>query len=958
MKQQFKQSTQTKPLDTIKQLSTRRVVVQIIPKTVELAKLMKESGHSAFIELSLRSNKSLTSIIRYLNKKWSCDTNEKGSFPNKIYRLKLFPVNLHYPQGFGITNSQKITIGLLYHQLKVEVLQIEYAFDIYIERPNNRKKEINSTKRGISNQKTSLQPKQNKIFTRSCNPKRENFLLDKKKKKTKQKIKTSSQTQNSQTGFLSQKPNQKSKNINKFSNPPLVGITTRSGRILRSAKGNSKGISNINQNLNLKKVVEQKQMKNNKNKNKMINDNTNGNGDGERNENGNENGNGNENENESRITKMSISEITNKNIEKMNLQENLEGTFKNFHQFKNNEKKETENEIKKELEKKKGDKKNEEEKETEKEKKNEKERVQGLEKKKVKEKKNNKRKEESTEEIEINHQIQCGSKTQKNQKEIVIIENLPTIIKNPLSEIKLPEINSNILNQNKKQNNFEIIKDKTSKELIQTEHAQIDNKNKFFQEKTVQRRKRNKLQSTLPTRRSSRIRDLQQKNNQSNDPFKKNNFNQNKPKLKRYLIIGKKKRYKIQNKQNHNQNINQNFNFHKNINRKRKINNKNFINTKIKPFQMDQRFNFKNNEDNSLNHENENLTNLNDFNLEIKIDKEHPLANFFGRLQNPEKFLTKQDNNTNIENNYNQSNIGGYQWKSDIPNINKPQITESMRAKTFIIPSEEISQDGFKIRKNEKLISLNSNDNFIKIEQENSIDSFSRLRFEDSFQFIPSQNLESSTTTTTTATTTIIPSSLSKKKNQTKKTKKSNESPKVTTLTETASSSTTTPTTRTKSPPPQQQPPPTQKLVPNNSPPFLEKHSDFRGISDFTFNLSSSRQFTPNRQSSENISVENTNAQIFFDQLDELEMNAGFEDEIDYNDVLYSGVYIGRIDPNENLNDNSLLNTPKFKTSHFEQKNSNDDKSLSNIKKFLETFDKDILPSSPPSSPSIFGDYN
>ncbi|KAJ6232553.1 hypothetical protein M0813_04770 [Anaeramoeba flamelloides] len=120
-----------------------RVSVQIIPKTRELTKIMKENKHSAFIELSLRSNKTLKSIIRHLNKKWKCGNKQEGTFPNKMYRLKLFPVNLNFPQGFDLTNSHQITIDFLYKQLQVNTLQIEYVFEIYLE-PLRRKKHLNS----------------------------------------------------------------------------------------------------------------------------------------------------------------------------------------------------------------------------------------------------------------------------------------------------------------------------------------------------------------------------------------------------------------------------------------------------------------------------------------------------------------------------------------------------------------------------------------------------------------------------------------------------------------------------------------------------------------------------------------------------------------------------------------------------------------------------------------------
>ncbi|KAJ3444041.1 hypothetical protein M0812_09891 [Anaeramoeba flamelloides] len=120
-----------------------RSSVQIIPKTQELARIMKENRHSAFIELSLRSNKTLRSIIRHLNRKWDCNNTKKGSFPNKMYRLKLFPVNLNFPQGFDLTNSHQITIDFLYKQLQVETLQIEYAFEIHLE-PLRRRQQTNN----------------------------------------------------------------------------------------------------------------------------------------------------------------------------------------------------------------------------------------------------------------------------------------------------------------------------------------------------------------------------------------------------------------------------------------------------------------------------------------------------------------------------------------------------------------------------------------------------------------------------------------------------------------------------------------------------------------------------------------------------------------------------------------------------------------------------------------------
>lgn len=118
---------QRQELDTMRSKrhpTPEKLTIQLVPSSEEVATRLVSAGHNPKLQLTLKSKKSMASIVEHLNSKWtSPGGNPLSDTPLRLY----FPDKLG--QGYG-AESQEVTILSVFHAMNCPAIcRLEYNWD-------------------------------------------------------------------------------------------------------------------------------------------------------------------------------------------------------------------------------------------------------------------------------------------------------------------------------------------------------------------------------------------------------------------------------------------------------------------------------------------------------------------------------------------------------------------------------------------------------------------------------------------------------------------------------------------------------------------------------------------------------------------------------------------------------------------------------------------------------------
>lgn len=118
---------QRQELDTMRSKrhpTPEKLTIQLVPSSEEVASRLVSAGHNPKLQLTLKSKKSMASIIEHLNSKWTAPTGTT---------LSDTPLRLYVPdklgQGYGV-EAQDVTILSVFHAMNCPAIcRLEYNWD-------------------------------------------------------------------------------------------------------------------------------------------------------------------------------------------------------------------------------------------------------------------------------------------------------------------------------------------------------------------------------------------------------------------------------------------------------------------------------------------------------------------------------------------------------------------------------------------------------------------------------------------------------------------------------------------------------------------------------------------------------------------------------------------------------------------------------------------------------------
>jgi hypothetical protein len=122
---------QRKALDIMrsKRLPTpEKLIVQLTPRTAEFGDVISRAGFNPKLQITLKSKKTIASLIEHLTKKWS--RNVEGRLVSVVPApIRLYPQFKPHHPGWGVEDDR--TVLYLYHTLGCPpVCKLEYAWDV------------------------------------------------------------------------------------------------------------------------------------------------------------------------------------------------------------------------------------------------------------------------------------------------------------------------------------------------------------------------------------------------------------------------------------------------------------------------------------------------------------------------------------------------------------------------------------------------------------------------------------------------------------------------------------------------------------------------------------------------------------------------------------------------------------------------------------------------------------
>lgn len=119
---------QRQELDTMRSKrhpTPEKLTIQLVPSSEEVASRLVSAGHNPKLQLTLKSKKSMASIIEHLNSKWTAPTGTT---------LSDTPLRLYVPdklgQGYGV-EAQDVTILSVFHAMNCPAIcRLEYNWDL------------------------------------------------------------------------------------------------------------------------------------------------------------------------------------------------------------------------------------------------------------------------------------------------------------------------------------------------------------------------------------------------------------------------------------------------------------------------------------------------------------------------------------------------------------------------------------------------------------------------------------------------------------------------------------------------------------------------------------------------------------------------------------------------------------------------------------------------------------